>query len=48
MAFKFDWPLDQVAGKFGGEVVEVRLEPEAGMSYVKCGQIELAMSTRRV
>ena len=47
-AFKFDWPLDQVSGMFGGEVVEVRLEPEAGVSYVKCGLIELAMSTKRV
>lgn len=49
-AFKFDWPLDQLSGLFGGEVVEVRLEPEewAGMSYVKCGLIELALSTRRV
>jgi hypothetical protein len=52
-SFTFDWPLDQLGSifKFAGSVegaVEVRLEPDAGMSFVKCGPIELAMSTKRV
>ena len=51
--FNFDWPLDQLGGlfKFAGTVdsaVECRLEKDAGMSYVTCGPIEMAMSTRRV
>lgn len=51
-SFKFDWPLDQLSGLFAvsssDDVVEVKLEPDAGMSYVKCGMVELAMSTKRV
>ena len=51
-SFKFDWPLDQLSGMFAvssnEDMVEVKLEPDAGMSFVKCGQVELAMSTKRV
>lgn len=51
--FKFDWPLDQLGSLFkfassGEDAVEVKLEPDQGMSYVKCGPIQVAMSTRRV
>lgn len=51
--FNFDWPLDQLGSifKFASSVedaIEVKLEPDAGMSFVKCGPIEMAMSTKRV